>query len=385
MDRAAETRNVYLNRGFYRIYHRTNNSVTRQDVEAMYTPVVIRLVLRLSRPVARGEYSPFWNTPDKRIFLSLMGAAVAPETRRVMRTADRMLDAHMRRAYGSTAAHYYTASRFMGAVERQTLLREGEAAHPDGLRVQLRPYQLRTLHFCLDRERSGVDLLMWKPVRPGLFWSPVTERFSDRADLRIRGGFVFEEMGMGKTVEMLALHLSNPPPADWDEGGTLVVCPVALVAQWEEEARRVLEDPGTILIHHGPRRSRDASQIRRARLVLTTYGILSQSTCALHGVRWHRVIFDESHVARRSTTVRWKRCVQDTDATHRWAVTGTPLVNGTLNELYNQTRMVCPGLQIRSSAIHWSNRGFLFLLSHIATRFSKHMRIAGGACWSCRT
>ena len=93
-------------------------------------------------------------------------------------------------------------------------------------------------------------------------------------------------------------------------------------------------------------------------------------------MRWHRVIFDESHVARRSNTVRWKSCVS-LDAKYRWAVTGTPLVNGTLQELYCQTRIVCPDIQIAASGMHWGNSGFLFLLSHIATRYSKHMRING--------
>ena len=88
------------------------------------------------------------------------------------------------------------------------------------------------------------------------------------------------------------------------------------------------------------------------------------------------MIFDESHVARRSNTVRWKSCVS-LDAKYRWAVTGTPLVNGTLQELYCQTRIVCPDIQIAASGMHWGNSGFLFLLSHIATRYSKHMRING--------
>ena len=285
-----------------------------------------------------------------------------------------------RRAYGTTDTDYYTASRFMSAVERFTLSREEEEPHPDGLTIQLRPYQLRTLSFCLNRERSNENLLKWQRIRENLYWSPVTQRFSTHCDTTVRGGFVFEEMGMGKTCEMLALHLSNPPSEDYLEsprmGGTLVVCPVALVSQWEEEAKRCLEDPGMILVHHGPRRHRHQEDLAGASIVLTTYGILSRQGCVLQDIKWHRVIFDESHVARRSSTVRWKACTS-LDANYRWAVTGTPLVNGTLQELYCQTRIISPDIQLASSGMHWGNSGFLFLLSQIASRYSKNMRING--------
>jgi SNF2 family DNA or RNA helicase len=48
---------------------------------------------------------------------------------------------------------------------------------------------------------------------------------------------------MGKTVEMLSLILSNPPPAYWETSGgagkrvgaTLVIVPTALLDQWVNE------------------------------------------------------------------------------------------------------------------------------------------------------
>ena len=63
---------------------------------------------------------------------------------------------------------------------------------------------------------------------------------------RHRGGILAEEMGMGKTIELLALFLSNRPPAGWkDEGNgvarrpeTLVVVPNALGGQWDKEIRQ---------------------------------------------------------------------------------------------------------------------------------------------------
>ena len=270
-------RGVHLLRAAHRLHNMLH--VHMEAITELYTPVVITFAVRLQRQVVHGEISPYWNLADRRIFTTLLKCAVEPTVLAQMDRDTNHIRRSIHRAYQTTNTDYFTASRFLSAVERFTLSRENEEAHPDGLTVQLRPYQLRTLAFCLGRERSRENLFRWQRVRDNLFWSPVTQRFSNRCDTTVCGGLVFEEMGMGKTVEMLSLHLSNPPSEDWEDGGTLVVCPVSLVSQWEEEAKRCLEDPGMILVHHGPRRHRHRESLSRASIVLTTYGILSRAVC----------------------------------------------------------------------------------------------------------
>ena len=90
--------------------------------------------------------------------------------------------------------------------------------------MQLHPYQLQALRFMLDRETrdpEGLASLLWlrQPLPGGatagdICYSPVLRRVVRGADVRPlpAGGLLCEEMGCGKTVEVLGLVLANPAP-----------------------------------------------------------------------------------------------------------------------------------------------------------------------------
>ena len=70
--------------------------------------------------------------------------------------------------------------------------------------------------------------------------SPVKQKLTDEEQKLERqklppvfGGILADEMGMGKTLQMIALFLANPLP-----GPTLVVCPAAALLQWSNEMKR---------------------------------------------------------------------------------------------------------------------------------------------------
>ncbi len=113
----------------------------------------------------------------------------------------------------------------------------------------------------------------------------------DPFQLNARGALLCEEMGLGKTVETLALILSNPPIENWAKkvasgeimqseyrrsnrtkytgGKTLVICAVSLLQQWiDEAAKYVNPDEFICYKYHG---SRTAMYLDQYDIVVSTY------------------------------------------------------------------------------------------------------------------
>lgn len=91
---------------------------------------------------------------------------------------------------------------------------------PDGLRVQMYAFQRSTYQWMLDQERDpgGLNRRFWEVwVQEG---GQPMYYFAEAGELRLQepplvsGGLLCEEMGLGKTVEILALILGNPKIPD---------------------------------------------------------------------------------------------------------------------------------------------------------------------------
>ncbi len=197
--------------------------------------------------------------------------------------------------------------------ERLRALREVEGLPevplPEGLRGQLRPYQVlgyRWLHLL---------------YRHGL------------------GGILADEMGLGKTLQTLAFLLSLREQG-LAQGPDLVVVPRSLLFNWAREAETFA--PGLrVLVYAGARRP-DPAAFDRYDLVLTTYGIVRREAQALAGRSFHVLVLDEAQAIKNPLT-KAARSVRRLQARFRLALTGTPVENTTL-ELWSIFAAVLPGL-----------------------------------------
>lgn len=110
---------------------------------------------------------------------------------------------------------------------------------------------------------------MLRGVQSDVWYSPSLHKLSKGVPEGPRGGILAEEMGLGKTVEILSLVLAMPASpnvvngAQWQtptgklvqSRGTLVVCKVSLVGQWVTEAKSKLADKSLKIVeYHGPNR-----------------------------------------------------------------------------------------------------------------------------------
>merc|ERR1719235_1927042 len=118
------------------------------------------------------------------------------------------------------------------------------------------------------------------------------------------------------------------------KGGTLIVMPLSLLHQWQEELQAACPHL-TVYVFHGDKRV--DTRLAQHDVVLTTYGTLAKdgeqggALC----ISWRRVVLDEAHnIKNRATTVA-KRCMQISElAQARWCLSGTPMQNA-VEELFS--------------------------------------------------
>ena len=197
------------------------------------------------------------------------------------------------------------------------------------------------------------------------------------AGAAVVGGIIADEMGLGKTIMMMGLILANLAAYR----RTLIVVPVALIAQWVAQLKKTIIDTGvkpdlSILVFHGatgkrgvvlseagdamvwchrPPKHGGSGGVRSIDIVITTYGCVAMEeptsdakaakapktpkapTLSLLTFHADRVIFDEAHHLRNKSSRVFKgamRVVAGAAAGEApavrpsvWIVTGTPIQN----------------------------------------------------------
>ncbi|KAF2485693.1 SNF2 family N-terminal domain-containing protein [Neohortaea acidophila] len=208
----------------------------------------------------------------------------------------------------------------------------------EGLKVKLLPHQVEGVAWMIDKEIGKGKVKGSLPY----------------------GGILADDMGLGKTIQSMTLILTNPRPGPDAKPehklhklpgpevgkGTLVVAPLALIKQWEDEIKTKVAKSHAlrVLVHHGPSRTKSAIELKKYDVVITTYQTLtsehaaSNPTSSTHGaqigcfgVHWYRIILDEAHsIKNRNAKSTLAACALQ--SWYRWCLTGTPMQNN-LDEL----------------------------------------------------
>ena len=140
------------------------------------------------------------------------------------------------------------------------------------------------------------------------------------------GGILQMDVGLGKTVCMIALYQRNPVK-------TLVVVPLTLIDQWKIEIHKFIPS-ANVTEFYGKKKDSSGD------IVLTTYGtVLSvyKANASFH--RIGRIIFDESHSIKSVTSMTCRACAE-ISAPYRWCLTATPIQNVAINSIVPQLCML---------------------------------------------
>ncbi len=144
-----------------------------------------------------------------------------------------------------------------------------------------------------------------------------------------------DEMGLGKTVQVLALLASRPVGER-----TIIVCPASVIPVWIGEIKRFHPElsAGVAVLTADD----DFERNPEARLWISSYTQLRRHADQLAKTRFGYAVLDEAQAIKNPESKTTQTCVA-LQATHRIAITGTPLENRP-TDLWTIFRFLMPGL-----------------------------------------
>lgn len=250
-------------------------------------------------------------------------------------------------------------------------------------KTELFDFQRRSVERMVELERTGVVLrqvaskYMLIASDEHEVWMAFDDTFRTREEcehvsVRIRGGFLTDAMGMGKTLTMLSVCMNNPVARDVARrrpAATLIICPSHVVQHWVQEVDKHTDMRRAVVTTKAHMEELTFERVmcaeRRIDFVIMSFNIFNNPhfkscmeyySCSTpkrpdafivdferrplaeqrkqrfvpHIYDWGRVVIDEFHEMGHSTFPTICSYVLSVRAASKWLVSGTPVVNAGL-------------------------------------------------------
>ncbi|NJN37552.1 MAG: DEAD/DEAH box helicase [Acaryochloridaceae cyanobacterium CSU_3_4] len=161
-------------------------------------------------------------------------------------------------------------------------------------------------------------------------------------------GCLADDMGLGKTVQVIArLAQEREEAAAGTEEPippTLLIAPTSVVGNWRKEIEKFAPHLQSI-VHHGNERAKTVPEFQEMAdqndVVITSFTLVRKDSKLFDAVPWHRIVLDEAQNIKNPKAAQTKAILK-LSATHRLALTGTPVENRLL-DLWSIFNFLNPG------------------------------------------
>ncbi len=168
-------------------------------------------------------------------------------------------------------------------------------------------------------------------------------RWLKTMDLCGFGGILADDMGMGKSIQIISLLLDEKENGTSDRKTSLIVAPASILYNWENEIKKFGNDiKYALVLGNKEQRRQILSASEQYELLITSYELLKRDIELYKEKKFRFEIIDEAQNIKNHTTDTAK-AVKKINAETRFALTGTPVENR-LSELWSIFDYLMPGL-----------------------------------------
>lgn len=250
--------------------------------------------------------------------------------------------------------------------------------------IPLYEYQKKSIKWMIlrEHEKNAISINDHEVALGNVICNYIQHKFynlNDRDNVIFHGGALIDEVGLGKTYQMICMSLCNRCEnniADkLNSKATLIICPTQLAGQWEREIKSKIKPEANIktilLLTKIHINKYTYEEILNADFIITTLTFLenksfldtipenkskTQFTAKLYSyyeiennlkkfkdnfnntfmkntdvailaINWHRIIIDEFHELENETYKTIRTIIQHFKSNYKWCVSGTPFNN----------------------------------------------------------